>query len=442
MSFNHQQYITQYVVNAQNGGEPINDAEQKYGVRIEEAGNIAEGETYWRVIGVHHLFPRENFSRHHAFLEALDESGQRIRNPYTWAGWTWEGRQGHERADPVHLDKPDYEPAGNIAMHFNQTVSVWLTGLSPDANDKSDKVVNIHTRHPDEPLPDGSLLNTVGHHSFYVVFQRTRKVSVVNDGVISGRVEGGQGYAVQLFKSNVFVTQQNIGSDLSFKFENLAYGTYSVVIKDTNVRQDNIRIDADNKSMHLNLAVPPPSNSSIFGIVTNGAGKILLLVKESNIIARVTLPETESYRFVNLAAGVYSLQVFNTTVRHDNIALDGINSREINLFVPDDGGQPISKTINHYILYGPPDTRGRQTNLLLATNFVLTFSVTVGYSLEEAKQAKMVTIIGDGLSPADQEAIRNSGSQLEVLAGDAYNIEAELNRRIETGVAFPRPDLA
>lgn len=437
MAFNHQKYNTQYVLNARDGGAPINDAEEKYGVRITPAQNVAEGETYWKVIGVHHLFPRENFSNHHVYLEALDENGNRLKNPFAWAGWTWEGRRPSERADPVPLDKPDYEAAGNIAMHFQQTVSVWIKGLNRDANAKSDQVVNLHTRHPDEPLEDGSLLNTRGHHSFYVVFQRTRKVSTAADGIISGRVERGDGYTVRLSRSGQFVNSQKLDSSQTFKFENLAYGTYSVDVADTNVRQDNIRIDAGSRSVNINLAIPAPTNSVIFGKVTNGAGKTLLLIKQGNIIARLVLPESNEYRFINLAAGTYSLQVFDTSVREDNIALDGANSREINLVVPADGGQPGQKTINHYLLFGPPGSRGRQTNLLLSANYMLAFSVTAGYSVEEAKTARRVTIIGEGISQADQQAIRDSGSELEILAGDPYQIEAELKRRVDSGNAFP-----
>ncbi len=35
----------------------------------------------------------------------------------------------------------------------------------------------MHTNHPDEPGPGGELWNSVGHHSFHVVFQRTRQES-------------------------------------------------------------------------------------------------------------------------------------------------------------------------------------------------------------------------------------------------------------------------
>jgi len=436
MAFNHQQYNTQYVVNARDNGEPINDAEQKYGVQIVTA-EVAEGETYWKVIGVHHLLPRENFSNHHVYLEALDEAGLRIRNPLAWAGWTWEGRRPDERADPVALDKPDTESAGNIAMHFAQTVSVWLKGLSRDSNDKSDKVVNLHTRHPDEPLPDGSLLNTLGHHSFYVVFQRTRKTTTAADGVITGRVERGEGRTIQLQRNSMVVTEQQLGSDLTFRFENLSFGTYRLQVVGTNVSQDNIRIDTDNRVVNINLALPPPAASTIFGQVQNGFGKSLLLIKGGSIIARLTIPESGAYRFINLAEGTYSLEIFGANVRQDNIALNGANNREINLTVPDQGGEPTEKSITHYLLFGPPDSRGRQTNLLLATNFILHFSVTVGFSVAEAKQARQVTIIGEDISQADQEAIRNAGSEVEVLAGDAYEIEDKLNARIRSGNSFP-----
>jgi len=73
---------------------------------------------------------------------------------------------------------------------------------------------------------------------------------------------------------------------------------------------------------------------------------------------------------------------------------------------------------------------------LLATNYILTFSPTIGFSVAEAKQARQVTIIGEGISPTDQQALQNSGTQVEVLAGDPYTIEAKLNERIRAGRAF------
>lgn len=435
MAFNHLQFNSTYVVNARNSGEPMNEAAAPYGVRIVKA-DVAEGETYWKVIGVHHLLPRENFSKHNVYIEALDEEGRRVRNPIAWAGWTWQGKRSNERADPVALDKPDAEAAGNIAMHFGQNVSVWMKGLSPGANDKSDLVENLHTTHPDEPLPDGSLLNTLGHHSFYVVFQRTRKIETKIDGVIQGRLERGQGFKIRLLKNNTLVAERPVDSSLTFEFTQLPAGIYRFEVVGAEISQDNIRIDQSNKLVNLNLAIPLPDDSVIFGRVENGAAKTLLLIKEGNIISRFRVPVSGEYRFADLAAGIYALQLFETTIRQDNISLDGLNTRQINLVVPVVEPGETTKTINHYLLLGPPTSRGRQTNLILAMDYILAFSVTVGFSLAEAKQAQRVTIIGEGISAADQQAIRTSGSQVELLTGDAYDIETKLIARIQAGRAF------
>jgi hypothetical protein len=320
-------------------------------------------------------------------------------------------------------------------VHFGQNVAVWIKGLSRDANDKSDRVENLHTAHPDEPLPDGSLLNTLGHHSFYVVFQRTRKAGQV-EGVIQGRLERGQGFKVRLLKNNTMVAEQQVGSNLTLQFNKLAAGVYRLEVVGSEVSQDNLKIDANNKVINLNLAIPIPDDSVIFGRVENGQGKTLLLIKEGNIISRFQIPVSGNYRFSDLAAGIYSLQVFETTIRQDNISLDGTNSREINLVIPILPPGTPQKSINHYLLFGPPASRGRQTTLIVAMDYILAFSVTVGFSVDEAKQAHRVTIIGEGISAADQQAIRDSGSQVEVLAGDAYDLEAQLNTRIQTGRAF------
>jgi hypothetical protein len=141
--FDFQYYNRKFLAN------PSNDA-QDYGVLISGEG------THWKAIGVHHLSPEENQTGHNVYLEALDEDGQRVSD--VEVVWTWEG---NAETYKVSLDKPANEPAGNIVMHWDQRVALWVsTGFS-------DEVVNLHIMHPDE-APG----NTRGHHSFYVVFQR------------------------------------------------------------------------------------------------------------------------------------------------------------------------------------------------------------------------------------------------------------------------------
>ena len=171
MTFNHQQYNQLFLTNI----GPVNGA-GGYGVEVLPA-LVNEGEMYWRVIGVHHLLPEENMSNHHVYFDVLDEYGNRVRPP-AWIGWTWEGRGENEPAPPALADKPANETATNIAMWRGQRLAVWVQGNYREANDKSDVVKGLHFEHADEPLPDGRLLNTYGHHSFYVVYQWARRGGV------------------------------------------------------------------------------------------------------------------------------------------------------------------------------------------------------------------------------------------------------------------------
>ena len=264
MSFDFQKYNESYLKNIAEGGQPLNDA-ASYGVRLVEA-DAPVGETYWRVIGVHHLTPEENRGKHNVYLEALDEAGQRVRDPFAWAGWTWDGRRPEERADPVPLDKPTNEPANNIVMYFGQIVSVWLNGLAPDGTALSDRVQNLHTNHPDEPGPGGELWNSIGHHSFYVVFQRARREDdggggeppeppEPGQGIIAGEVAGGRGYTVRLFLGDTLLDTREVGDDLSYRFEGLSPGVYRVEAIGPCLRKDGITLDEDNPAAAVHLSV-------------------------------------------------------------------------------------------------------------------------------------------------------------------------------------------
>ncbi len=127
-----------------------------YGVEVEQA-EVSPGEQYWAVERVHHLTPQENHGNHHIFFEVLDESGKRILGARVRV--TWEG--GGEEI--VALESASGQYAGDFPMWKHQVCSVEMVGMP------SDRVLNIHTAHPDEG--EG---NTLFHHSFAVTFRRVR----------------------------------------------------------------------------------------------------------------------------------------------------------------------------------------------------------------------------------------------------------------------------
>ena len=160
--FQHTNYNSQFL------SQPCGaQAVTQYGVQVAPT-TASAGTLGWKIIGVHHLTPDENRSRHHAFVEVLDENGQRIKDPNLRICWSWAGRSNDQAAPPKLLDKPDSEPAGDVPIEKGMELEVWIEGDGCP----SDRVSKLSTHHNDEPGPNGELWNTIGHHSYYVVFQR------------------------------------------------------------------------------------------------------------------------------------------------------------------------------------------------------------------------------------------------------------------------------
>jgi hypothetical protein len=254
MTFNCQLYSGWFVNKTPEGNERTRNAQEQYEVNIV-AANVSEGETYWKAIGVHHLLPEENQSNHNVFLEALDEAGHRVQAPCALAGWTWKDKKPGEHVNPVVLDKPLSEPAGNIAVFPPQKIAVWIQGLPQGPEAKSDHVENLHTMHDDECGPKGEIWNSYGHHSFYVVFQRTRKGADIK-GTISGQVVNGKGYRVRLWQGNNVVADQVVDEHQAFKFEGVPAGTYRLEATGPSLHQENLNISATNRDITVTLTAP------------------------------------------------------------------------------------------------------------------------------------------------------------------------------------------
>lgn len=216
----------------------VNDA-TAYGVAVELA-DVVPGTLYWQVVRVHHLTPEENHGNHHIYLDALDEAGERIMGAQ--ARVTWEGGE-----QVITVDKPANEPGANFPMWKWQICQVEMLGLP------SDRVVNLHTGHPDEPPGTG---NTLFHHSFHVDFQRRLKaIDDLAQSVISGVVSNGAGRAISLLQDGATLTSAVADAGGAFRFEGLAAGTYVVALPDAGIRSDPLTVDGTN-SVSVSLVVP------------------------------------------------------------------------------------------------------------------------------------------------------------------------------------------
>jgi hypothetical protein len=141
------------------GEYPHPNRATEYDITITPAVTQPGGK-YYRVVLVHHLQRGENGGKHHLQLDVVDTAGQRI-NGARLVVW-------NNNLPPVYatIDKPANEPGTNVPMWWTSTLSV---AVDPGwSGCQSEKASGFHTRWPDEG-PDV----TLGHHSFYVVFQET-----------------------------------------------------------------------------------------------------------------------------------------------------------------------------------------------------------------------------------------------------------------------------
>ncbi len=95
------------------------------------------------------------------------------------------------------------------------------------------------------------------------------------------------------------------------------------------------------------MAAAPPSASVIAGVVHNGAGYTLSLLREGAPVAQRTLGSDGRFRFDGLAAGQYVVTIASIGLNSATIALDGQNQVEIELTAP-----PLTGAIEGWVHNG------------------------------------------------------------------------------------------
>ena len=404
--------------------EQVNDA-TSYGVSIAEA-KPESGKLYWKVVRVHHLTSDENNFRQHIFLDMLDEAGNRLQGGKVRVSWPG-GQQD------VILDKPPGEPAGNFPMWKYQVCDVVVLGMS-DETLVSDTVTGLHTGHKDEGQG-----NRLFHHSFALVFQRTLAGAAANvrESAISGRVTNGAGRTLLLLQEGATVAQTVVGADEGYRLTGLAAGAYQVAVQGADVRSNPVTVDGRSAAtVNLTLPAPPQEQSSVSGRVLRGAGMTIELYASGALVSWALVGNDERYQFTALPAGLYRVGIAGKPVVSEDFQLDGVGAYQKDLEIPAAPIAPTNKPLAHYVFFAPLNTVQGQVDWLLAAPYLQTFGLTAGGSLEHAKFATRVIIIGGGADAPDaaaEQALVAAGCQTERIEGTADDIAAELARRIQAG---------
>jgi hypothetical protein len=105
----------------------------------------------------------------------------------------------------------------------------------------------------------------------------------------------------------------------------------------------------------------------------------------------------------------------------------------VELFLNKDHSQPVSKesgttTISHYLLLPSFEWGVADWHLKVTRPFIKRYRPTVGFSLEEALQAKQVTVVGgkEHFSEEDLTRLRNKGCLVRRIEGDGTKIASQL----------------
>jgi len=271
-------------------------------------------------------------------------------------------------------------------------------------------------------VKEGILLD--GENEVVLDFDVRRYDPYRGRSTVSGRLHGGAGRTVVLIWPGGYRNETRVGDDETFGFQGLGAGKYELRVKGSKAVYT---FEADGEEdVSLELWLPGVGKGVIWGRVRNGAGRQIVL--EGTIGRReTTVASNTIYRFGDLPPGEYTLRIEGTPVVRDGIQLGAKETMEVNLEVPP------PKRVEHYLLVRR--VLGDRQGFLAAMRYAARFGPVVGSDVEEARQARYVTILGGprAVSVEEERSLRASGCQVHRIS---ENFAAELERLIGEGRAF------
>ncbi|MEZ4833287.1 MAG: carboxypeptidase-like regulatory domain-containing protein [Caldilineaceae bacterium] len=232
---------------------------------------------------------------------------------------------------------------------------------------------------------------------------------------------------VTLLRGSDAVDNATVDTSGGFTFTDVSAGAYTLRLE--GVTQP-VQVTAGQTAQAA--ITLPPRNSVIEGTVTNGAGLLLRLVSQGDVLAQGALGQSGTFRLRNLAAATYFVQVvrpgeIDPVVQSEALMLDGNNQRRIDLTVPQEQPTPDG-VIKQYVLLGAADKATTKAHLTQLAPVLADQRMTFGFDVHEAANAREVIVIGDGHAVAEGALIYLSmrGVKIKRLTGAPEAIRAQL----------------
>jgi hypothetical protein len=256
--------------------------------------------------------------------------------------------------------------------------------------------------------------------------------SIVRGHVAGVRGQPKAGCLVTLKRGTVVTAQKQTGTDGAYLFANLPPGAYSVEVAGLGLAANEIEVDGENEAV-ADVIWPSTGPRSVLQgrmLGENGAPHPFALVRLVQGEAELARTETDArgdFRFAGLSGGSYEL-----AVGEDDPVVRGVAVGEDATVVQDiTATDSPTKVLTHYVLLAPPSVLGEAGRdsakvLLGMVAHYLTGEVAAGFSVEEAKSASRVTIIGDKAPSSAETALAAAGCEVTRLRGDAFAVASAL----------------
>ncbi len=262
--------------------------------------------------------------------------------------------------------------------------------------------------------------------------------------VVRGRVADGAGQpkpdrVVTLKRETVVVSATRTAADGTYRFANLPAGKYAVEVAGLGVVASNIVLDGEREHVADVLWPTQAPRGVLQGRVLNANGTPrpyaeVRLLKDGKEVARMDADAKGAFRFTGLQAGRYAIAIGDgePLARDIDVSDEATVVRDVT--VPASG----PKVFDHYLLLASPpapnDAGYAEVKLLLG--LIAQYAqgeVAAGFSLDEAKLAQRVTIVGDRVAAGAEGALAAVGAQVARLKGDGYAISAALAQLFAEG---------
>lgn len=398
---------------------------------------LTPGKAYWKIISAQYQDETQSGGNHNLYYTVLDERG--MPAPNVPIVQDWEGREPNDIPSPRYTDANGTNNfglyGGPVGWDPNKVPGPY-TGWVGDPDLKGRNLTGISG---EKFVGAGLPMNR--HVNFIVTWRKTTAGgTIVANSSITGKLSNAPAGTVVTLSGAATKSATPDGSG-NYAFTALAAGTYSVSVTGVGAIQSNISLNGTN-SVTVNYAFPapppttPPSKSGVSGTIQNASAGVVLTLASASLTVTANTDSTGHYAFANLPAGAYALSLAGIGIINPNITLDGTNSVVFNYTVPPPAQ---TKPLFHYLLFGSPILSATRTNVILALDYVARFAPTVGFSVNEAKSAQNVTIVGAGaVGAADEQALVSAGCTVRHIAGaDSYAVEQLLGQLIAAANPFP-----